>query len=230
MLLAGRISKIKEYLGIPNKKYSKYPPSIIFTVCRNGPVLDLQLIKKHDIFLNSMRRIRVLNEQDVKTAYCELAPKLTNYLLANGLEYTVACDIVQESFIRLWKKSGELSATDSISGFIFTVARNLRTDYYRRSKFMIYQDEIAESDAGMVDPVKNTSADLVYLRKRLQDAIAQLPEDMRTAYTLFQIARRSIREISELTGASESLVKVRIHRAKGKLQELLEDLKKSGEI
>lgn len=53
---------------------------------------------------------------------------------------------------------------------------------------------------------------------------------MRTAYTLFQIARRSIREIAELTGASESLVKVRIHRAKGKLQELLEDLRKSGEI
>lgn len=177
-----------------------------------------------------MRRIRVLNEQDVKNAYCELAPKLTNYLLANGLEYTVACDIVQETFIRLWKKSGELSATDSISGFLFTVARNLRTDYYRRSKFMVCQDEIADSDAGMVDPVKNTSADLVYLRKRLQDAIAQLPEDMRTAYTLFQIARRSIREIAELTGASESLVKVRIHRAKGKLQELLEDLRKSGEI
>ena len=149
----------------------------------------------------------MLNEQEVKAAYCELAPKLTNYLVANGLEYTVACDIVQETFIRLWKKSGELSATDSISGFVFAVARNLRTDYYRRSKFMIYQDEIADEDAGMTDPAaKNTSADLVYLRKRLQDAIA------------------------ELTGASESLVKVRIHRAKGKLQELLEDLRKSGEI
>ena len=95
---------------------------------------------------------------------------------------------------------------------------------------MVCQDEIADSDAGMVDPVKNTSADLVYLRKRLQEAIAQLPENMRTAYTLFQIAKRSIREISELTGASESLVKVRIHRAKGKLQKQLEDLKESGEI
>lgn len=94
----------------------------------------------------------MLNEQEVKAAYCELAPKLTNYLVANGLEYTVACDIVQETFIRLWKKSGELSATDSISGFVFAVARNLRTDYYRRSKFMIYQDEIADEDAGMTDP------------------------------------------------------------------------------
>ena len=92
----------------------------------------------------------MLNEQEVKAAYCELAPKLTNYLVANGLEYTVACDIVQETFIRLWKKSGELSATDSISGFVFAVARNLRTDYYRRSKFMIYQDEIADEDAGIL--------------------------------------------------------------------------------
>ena len=104
----------------------------------------------------------MLNEQEVKTAYCELAPKLTNYLVANGLEYTVACDIVQETFIRLWKKSGELSATDSISGFVFAVARNLRTEYYRRSRFMIYQDEIADEDAGMTDPAaKNTSATIL---------------------------------------------------------------------
>ena len=40
----------------------------------------------------------------------------------------------------------------------------------------------------------------------------------------------SVPRLCELTGASESLVKVRIHRAKGKLQELLEDLRKSGEI
>ena len=173
----------------------------------------------------------MLNERDMKAAYCELAPKLTNYLVANGLEYTAACDIVQETFIRLWKKSGEFSEKDSVSEFVFTVARNLRTDYYRRRKFMIYQDEIADEDAGMSDPAaKNTTADLAYLRKRLQVAIAQLPEEMRAAYTLFQIAGRSVREIAELTGASESLVKVRIHRAKGKLQELLEDLKKSGEI
>lgn len=173
----------------------------------------------------------MLNEQDIKAAYCELAPKLTNYLVANGLEYTVACDIVQETFIRLWKKSGVLSEKDSVPGFVFAVARNLRTDYYRRSKFMIYQDEIADEDAGMTDPAaKNTAADLTYLRKRLQGAFTQLPEEMRTAYTLFQIAKRSIREIAELTGASESLVKVRIHRAKGKLQEQLEDLKKNGEI
>ena len=30
-----------------------------------------------------MRRNRMLNEQEVKAAYCELAPKLTNYLVAN---------------------------------------------------------------------------------------------------------------------------------------------------
>ena len=43
----------------------------------------------------------MLNEQDVKNAYCELAPKLTNYLLANGLEYTSA--IIVPRTRAVWK-------------------------------------------------------------------------------------------------------------------------------
>jgi DNA-directed RNA polymerase specialized sigma24 family protein len=44
------------------------------------------------------------------------------------------------------------------------------------------------------------------------------------AYTLFQIGELSIKEIAFQTGVSESLVKVRIFRAKERLKELLSDL------
>jgi DNA-directed RNA polymerase specialized sigma24 family protein len=47
---------------------------------------------------------------------------------------------------------------------------------------------------------------------------------LREAYTLFQIAELSIAEIARETNTTENLVKVRIHRAKGKLRELLSDL------
>ncbi len=47
---------------------------------------------------------------------------------------------------------------------------------------------------------------------------------LREAFTLFQVGELSIREIAHETGASENLVKVRIHRAKQKLQVLLADL------
>ena len=65
----------------------------------------------------------MLSEDKIKEAYCELAGKLTNYLIANGMDYASACDITQESFIRLWKKRETLNEHDSVSGFIFAVAK-----------------------------------------------------------------------------------------------------------
>lgn len=166
----------------------------------------------------------MISEDSIKQAYNELAGKLTNYLVARGMEYSAACDIVQESFIRLWKKRETMSETDSISGFIFAVAKNLQIDNFRRNKFMIYQESLDEESSGSVEqPVQKD--DQAYLRKRLQQALSELPEELRNAYTLFQIAGRSIREIAKMTGASESNVKVRIHRAKEKLSTLLQDLR-----
>lgn len=165
----------------------------------------------------------MLSEQQIQKAYEEIAEKLTNYLIANGMEYTAACDVVQESFIRLWKKREEMDEHDSISGFVFAVAKNLRTDWYRRNKFMIYQEDISEESGGLTKEMVPDD-DRAYLQKRIQQALDELSEEQRTAYTLFQIGGRSIKEIAAMTGASESNVKVRIHRAKEKLCALLQDL------
>ena len=165
----------------------------------------------------------MLNEDKIKEAYRELAGKLTNYLIAGGMDYASACDITQESFIRLWKKRETLNEDDSISGFIFAVAKNLQIDYYRRNKFIIFQDDLKNESRDIVDlPVSED--DLSYLRRRLRKALSELSESQREAYMLFQIADRSIKEIARITGASESNVKVCIHRAKEKLTVLLQDL------
>ena len=165
----------------------------------------------------------MLSEDKIKEAYCELAGKLTNYLIANGMDYASACDITQESFIRLWKKRETLNEHDSISGFIFAVAKNLQIDHYRRSKFIVFQDNLKDEDRDiLVDHISDD--DLLYLRRRVNQALNELSESQRDAYTLFQIANRSIKEISQITGASESNVKVRIHRAREKLSILLQDL------
>ena len=84
----------------------------------------------------------MLSEDKIKEAYCELAGKLTNYLIAGGMDYASACDITQESFIRLWKRRETLNEHDSVSGFIFAVAKNLQIDHYRRNKFITFQDNL----------------------------------------------------------------------------------------
>jgi len=154
--------------------------------------------------------------------YREIAPRLVNYLTANAVEYAVACDIAQETFLRLWKRRDVLDDDPSrVSGMAYTTARNLRTDGWRRAQHeSLADDELPET---AVDP-QPLPSDAAYLRKRLTDAFAQLPELIREAYTLFQVMGLPIREIAERTGTSEANVKVRIFRAKEKLRPLLADL------
>lgn len=166
----------------------------------------------------------MLNAKDFQSIYNDIAGKLTNYLVANGQSYATACDIVQESFMRVWNMRAQLAEDSSISGLVFTIARNLRTDYARRNKRMVYQDEIKDGELTS-EAVTPAADDMAYLRHKLQKALDSLPDDLRQAYTLFQVAGMSVRDIAFQEGITESLVKVRVYRARQRLQVLLQDLK-----
>lgn len=163
----------------------------------------------------------------IEEHYQTLAPRLTNWLVATGSSYSAACDLVQETFIKLWKMRDDLRDNDAaVSGLVFTIARNLRKNEARDNRRLVFQEEIREEDAGTTSETPpTTSDDIKFLRGRLQQAFAELPPLLREAYTLFQIGELSIREIAHETGVSENLVKVRIHRAKEKLKVLLADLR-----
>ena len=173
---------------------------------------------------------------DFEKLYSEIAPRLTNFLVAGGCDYPAACDIVQETFLRMWKRRDELVEDPAqISGFAYTLAKNLRNDGFRKAKREVLQAEIKDSDddselsvprgASAEDSVRPASpSDNEYLRKRLDAAFAQLPPLLREAYLLFQVYELPIREIAHRTNQTESNVKVRIFRAKEKLKPLLMDL------
>lgn len=167
----------------------------------------------------------MMTQDDFKKYYNEYAKKLTNYLVANQVEYAKACDIVQESFIRLWNKRNDLQEDTSISAYVFQIAKNLRIDYLRAEKFSVVVDVDDHPDE-FIDETEPTSAsDSAILRKRIKQALAEIPADLAQAYTMYQLADLSIKEIAKQLSISESNVKVRIYRAREKLAELLKDLR-----
>lgn len=174
----------------------------------------------------------------IEEHYNAIAPKLTNWLVATGSPYHEACDIVQNTFLKVWKMKDDLRDNDAaVSGLVFTIARNLRKNLARDNARLTFVPEIRDSDDSesgepsvqpdnlTVQPSRNTTSDIDYLRRRLTEAFAKLPPILREAYTLFQIGELSVREVAAQTGVTENLVKVRVHRAKQKLRELLADLR-----
>ena len=156
----------------------------------------------------------------VEEIYVAIAPKLTNYLVGSGSSYATACDIVQETFLRVWRHRDELlDDMEQVSGYVFTVARNCRRNLVRHSARETLEGEI--TDAGSYETDFESRDENAALRKKLLAALAELPPILREAFTLFQIGELSIREIARQTNVTETNVKVRIHRAKEKLRERL---------
>ena len=165
--------------------------------------------------------------------YERIAPGLTNYLVASGSSYQTACDIVQETFLRVWKHRDDLMDDASqVSGYVYTIARNLRKDMAQKAARMTLQEEITDADveAGAESPAPIAHATLPpieedeerrLLRQRLSKALSQIQPLLREAFLLFQVSGCSIREIARQTNSTESVVKIRIHRAKLRLRELL---------
>ena len=162
---------------------------------------------------------------NIEEIYKTIAPKLTNWLVSTGSSYHEACDLVQSTFLKIWKMRDDLHGDNTdVSGLAFTIARNLRKNLARDDARLTFVDEIKDEDGGSTDPAQSPS-DAEYLRRRLSAAFAKLPPVLRDAYTLFQVGELPIHEIARQTGVSENLVKVRIFRAKQKLQEILSDLR-----
>ena len=162
---------------------------------------------------------------NIEEIYKTIAPKLTNWLVSTGSTYHESCDLVQSTFLKIWKMRDDLHGDNTdVSGLAFTIARNLRKNLARDDARLAFVDEIKDEDGGSAGPAQSPS-DAEYLRRRLSAAFAKLPPILRDAYTLFQVGELPIHEIARQTGVSESLVKVRIFRAKQKLQEILSDLR-----
>lgn len=175
---------------------------------------------------------------DMEEQYRRLAPRLTNWLVASGSGYHEACDVVQSTFLKVWKMRDDLRDDEgAVSGLVFTIARNLRKNLARDNGRLTFVGEIRDADEGGADAAEGLrigtsdgrdateSDENEHLRRRLVDAFSRLPPILREVYTLFQIGEMSVREVAAQTGVSENLVKVRIFRAKEKLREILADLR-----
>ena len=170
---------------------------------------------------------------EIEQVYREVAPKLQSYLTGNGCSYATACDIVQETFLRLWKRKDELSDDQhQVSGLAFTIARNYRNDLHRKNARMVEcsdcsndqaEDQMLEGQDVRLDEARPGEAEeaAAALRRRLKASLGRMPVELLETFALSRLGKLTVKDIASGTGASEANVKVRVHRAKEMIGKLL---------
>ena len=168
---------------------------------------------------------------EIEQVYREVAPKLQSYLTGNGCSYATACDIVQETFLRLWKRKDELSDDPhQVSGLAFTIARNYRNDLHRKNVRIVDCSECSDDQTEMLEgqdvrldearPGEVEEEDTA-LRRRLKASLERMPVELLETFALSRLGKLSVKDIASGMGASEANVKVRVHRAKAMLGKVM---------
>ena len=131
------------------------------------------------------------------------ADNLYRFVLKNLRDEAMADDIIQDTFEKLWMKLEEVSAL-KVKSYLFTAAYHTMIDYIRKER-------------RYVDPAGyelSHSEHYSDLNELLERAIQNLPEDQKAVVMLRDYEGYSYREITEITGLTESQVKVYIYRAR----------------
>ena len=170
----------------------------------------------------------------LEAAYNAAGPRIVGYLVATGTDEATARDLLHDAVVRVEKRlEGDAAKSvgrdaEGIAALLFATARNLRANRTRDDARIDFVADVVDDAGGAVgsaSPAEAVPSDALYVRRRISAALRELPDALREAYVLYQVGGRSVREVAEMTGASESLVKVRIHRAKNSLRKSLADWK-----
>lgn len=122
-------------------------------------------------------------------------------------------DVVQESYLRIWKARARQSI-DSAKAFLFQIARHVATDLIRHERCSPIKGVADLGDLDVFDSGRNAveTACTVEEIALLADAIEALPHRCREVFVLRKLKRVSQREIAHSLGLSEQTVQVQIQR------------------
>lgn len=146
--------------------------------------------------------------------------RLFNYAVAKTGDRFLAQEIVQELFINLWQQREKLTLTTSVEAYIFTTAKHLIIDQYRRESTRTrYQDAFINRQP-LVSNQTEEQIQADELRETYERLLSQLPEKCRRVFTLSRQGY-SHREVARLEDIAQKTVEQHISRALRLLREHL---------
>jgi RNA polymerase sigma factor (sigma-70 family) len=143
-------------------------------------------------------------------------------------------DILQEVFFQLATSYSVTEPIENLTAWLFTVARNKITDWYRKRRAVPVPDRRDAEEGGgpisleeiLFDP--HDGPDLAYWRStvwsELAAALEEIPDEQREVFVWHELEGRSFKEIAELTGESINTLLSRKRYAVLALRTRLQDL------
>jgi RNA polymerase sigma-70 factor (ECF subfamily) len=167
--------------------------------------------------------------QGEQNAYAELVNRYQSYVFTLILRMVKsredAEEIAQDVFVKAYRSLADFRGESKFSTWLYTITNTTSITFLRKKKLEVHSldnekvFEVADSkDSGF-------RANLIEQKSRVNmvnEAIGMLSPDDAEIITLFYKAEQNLEEISRILRLETNTVKVRLHRARGRLKEKME--------
>lgn len=152
---------------------------------------------------------------------------LFDFLYRTTGDRECAEDLVQDVFVRMLKYRHTYRSGSSVVTWMFRIARNARSDHFRRRhgrEGIAPGDvsDVTELDPPSHSPDPREQYEWRLEATRLREALRRLPEDKRELIVLARYQRMPYEQLAEILDIDVGALKVRVHRALKQLRMLLD--------
>ena len=159
-----------------------------------------------------------MSDEELLAEARKFEKNLLNFFWRQGVSSYEGEDLVQETYLRLWKYRRNYRPTAKLSTFLFILARQVRVDALRRQT----RREGREDRWGRDQPESAVPSALC-AREDVRWAVAQLTEPLREVVELGVFQDLPYAEVGEILGIPVGTVKSRMSNALKKLKELFDE-------
>ena len=154
-----------------------------------------------------------MTDKEYNECVTKYADNVYRFIVKNLRHDEDARDVVQSAYEKLWMNRQQVDNQKSKS-YLFTIAYNQMIDHIRKVKRIHLKEDFSETSSVQSGRQDN-------LKEVLERALSRLKEQPRSLVLLKDYEGYSYEEIGEITGLTESQVKVYLHRARLQLKNYL---------
>lgn len=180
----------------------------------------MPLIDKH-IDLTLLIRLRNGDEKAFEILFWRFNPIMYNFVNSILFDKSLAEDITQQVFLKIWEKRADIDTEKCFSAYLFTIARNL---VYQETERLILENKFISFHKGNNDLDNSTfeEIDANFVESFINEVVDKLPEFQQKVFDLSRHKGLSNKEIAVQLNITEKAVENYIYRA---LQFLREKMK-----
>lgn len=144
-------------------------------------------------------------------------PDMYRYAAWLCRDSSIAEEVVQEALLRAWKSLDALREDEAAKPWLLTIVRRENARYFERKRLETVDiDNLTPAQSALLADTDDPNID------DMRQAIFRLEDDYREPLVLQVLMGHSTKEIAELMGLQQGAVLTRLHRARLKLKEEVE--------